>query len=175
MSSGADRVAKQDIAEVLVRYASGIDRRDWALFRTCFADDVHAEYTGIGVWDSADSITEFMEGSHAEMGHTMHQLSNLAITVTGDEATARSYVDAVLMAPDGRTGLNPIGYYDDELVRTADGWRTFENAWRPISPADSITRSPDPTMRSNTDWRKNTVLTRSSGISMPCLASTPCR
>lgn len=114
---------KQDIAEVLVRYSTGIDQRDWPLFRTCWTDDVVADYIGIARWESADAITSFMETSHADMGHTMHQLSNLAITVDGDTATARCYVDAVLMAADGQTGLNPKGFYDDELVRTDDGWR----------------------------------------------------
>jgi 3-phenylpropionate/cinnamic acid dioxygenase small subunit len=124
MSAADDHAAKQDIAEVLVRYATGIDRRDWALFRTCFTDDLRADYGDSGgTFDSSDAITDFMTTSHAEMGHTMHKLSNLAITVEGDTATARTYVDAILMAPDGRSGLNPIGFYDDELVRTADGWR----------------------------------------------------
>ncbi|MBV9952734.1 MAG: nuclear transport factor 2 family protein [Acidimicrobiia bacterium] len=124
MSDGDERVARQDIAEVLVRYATGIDRRDWTLFRSCFTDDLRADYGDSGgTFDSSDAITDFMTTSHAEMGHTMHKLSNLAITVDGDTATARTYVDAVLMARDGRPGLNPIGFYDDELVRTDDGWR----------------------------------------------------
>jgi hypothetical protein len=118
-----DRTARQDIAEVLVRYATAIDRRDWPLFRTVFADDVHADYGDIGTFDGIDAITEFMEVSHVELGHTMHRLSNLAIDVEGESATARSYVDGVLMAPDGQSGLNPIGFYDDELVRMSDGWR----------------------------------------------------
>ena len=113
-----ERADKQDIAEVLVRYATGIDTRDWALFRTCFTDDLVAEYEGIATWHGSAEITASMETSHAEMGHTMHQLANLAITVDGDEATARSYVDAVLMAADGGSGLNPRGIYEDRLVRT---------------------------------------------------------
>ncbi len=123
MTTTDGRADEQDIAEVLVRYATGIDRRDWDLFRTCFTDDVIAEYEGIATWDSADAITDSMASSHAEMGHTMHRLSNLAISIQGDTATARSYVDAVLMAADGQSGLNPCGFYDDELVRTPDGWR----------------------------------------------------
>ncbi len=118
-----ERADKQDIAEVLNRYSTGIDTRDWDLFRTCFAHDVLAEYVGIATWDSADAITESMEASHAEMGHTMHRLANLVIAVDGDEATARSYVDALLMAADGESGLNPRGVYEDRLVRTAAGWR----------------------------------------------------
>ena len=118
-----ERADKQDIVEVLNRYSTGIDTRDWDLFRTCFADDVLAEYDGIATWNSADAITESMKASHAEMGHTMHRLANFVISVDGDKATARSYVDAVLMAADGLSGLNPRGIYEDRLVRTAAGWR----------------------------------------------------
>ena len=123
MTRDDERAAQHDVAEVLVRYATGVDRRDWDLFRSCFTDDVHAEYEGIETWESVDAITAYMETTHAEMGHTLHRLSNMSITVDGDTATARSYVDAVLMAADNRTGLNAIGYYDDELLRTASGWR----------------------------------------------------
>jgi len=123
VTSEQEHADKHEIAEVLNRYATGIDRRDWALFRTCFTDDVLAEYDGIATWRGGDAITESMTTSNAGMGHTMHQLSNLAITVDGDTATARSYVDAVLMAADGQSGLNPRGFYDDELVRTPEGWR----------------------------------------------------
>ena len=41
----------------------------------------------------------------------------------------------------------------------------------PRSPADSIDRSPAPSIRSKIRWLKNTVLIRSSGISMPCFDS----
>ena len=117
------RADQRDIADVLVRYATGIDRRDWALFRTCFTDDVVAEYDGIATWVDVDGITDFMTTAHAHMRHTLHRISNEAITVHGDTATARSYVDAVLMAADGHSGINAIGFYDDDLVRTRDGWR----------------------------------------------------
>jgi 3-phenylpropionate/cinnamic acid dioxygenase small subunit len=123
MNADVERAAKQDITEVLVRYSTGIDSRDWDLFRTCFTEEVLAEYDGIATWHGVDEITDSMTTSHADMGLTMHQLANVAITVDGDTATARCYVDAVLMAADGQTGLNPRGFYDDQLIHTDDGWR----------------------------------------------------
>ena len=45
----------------------------------------------------------------------------------------------------------------------------------PRSPADSIERSPAPSMRSRIRWLKNTVLIRSSGISMPDFDNQPRR
>ena len=126
MTAATDREAKQDIAEVLVRYATGIDRRDWDLFRSCFTEDCRADYGGIGSWRGVDGITGYMVTAHAGMGHTLHRLSNIAVTVAGDVAEARSYVDAVVMAPDGSSGINAMGFYDDDLVRTGGGWRIAE-------------------------------------------------
>jgi 3-phenylpropionate/cinnamic acid dioxygenase small subunit len=114
---------RQDIVDVLVRYASGIDSRDWVLFRTCFTEDVDADYGDIGHWRSADEITAWMQETHAPCGYTLHSVSNHAITAHGDGATARTYIDAIVLGADDRAGVRVAGYYDDELTRAADGWK----------------------------------------------------
>lgn len=112
-----------DIAAVLVRYATGIDRRDWDLFITVFAADCDLDYGEIGSWTTAAAVTEFMRQSHQAAGHTLHRISNISVEVDGDRAVTRSYVDALIFAPDNSSGVNAVGFYDDELVRTAAGWR----------------------------------------------------
>jgi 3-phenylpropionate/cinnamic acid dioxygenase small subunit len=118
-----EREDRQAIADVLARYATGIDRRDWSLFRTVFTDDCQLDYGEIGAWNGVDAVTDFMEQTHAMAGHTLHRLTNQVITVDGDSAQARTYVDALIMMADNKSGVNGIGYYDDELVRTHTGWR----------------------------------------------------
>jgi 3-phenylpropionate/cinnamic acid dioxygenase small subunit len=118
-----DREDRQDIADVLLRYATGIDRRDWPLFRTAFTEDCELDYGDIGTWNGVDAVTKFMDESHAMAGHTMHRLTNQVITVDGDRAEARTYVDGLIMAADNDSGVNAVGFYDDGLVRSADGWR----------------------------------------------------
>ncbi len=118
-----ERDVRQDVADVLVRYATGIDRRDWALFRSCFTEDCDADYGDIGVWHGADAITEWMELSHQGCGHTLHRITNQAITPNGDGVAARSYVDAIVMAADNRSGVRAVGFYDDDLVNTDNGWK----------------------------------------------------
>jgi 3-phenylpropionate/cinnamic acid dioxygenase small subunit len=127
-----EAVARQEITDVLVRYATAIDRRDWSLFRTCFTPDVHAAYEGLPAWDGVDAITDYMADVHAPMGHTLHRVSNHAIDLTGTTARARTYVDAVLMAADGATGINAVGFYDDELVQAADGWRIVRRTFTSV-------------------------------------------
>jgi len=118
-----ERNDRHEISDLLVRYATGIDSRDWPLFRTVFTDDCHLDYGEIGVWNGVDEVTDFMDQTHAMAAHTMHRLTNQAIAVGGDKASARTYVDAVIMFGDNQAGVNALGFYDDEIVRTADGWR----------------------------------------------------
>lgn len=118
-----DRDARQDIADVLVRYATGIDRRDWALFRTCFTDDCDADYGAIGVWHGVDAIADWMEATHEPCGHTMHRITNIVVTPTAEGASTRSYVEALIMDGENCIGVRPTGFYDDDLVDTPDGWK----------------------------------------------------
>ncbi|MCV7155101.1 nuclear transport factor 2 family protein [Mycolicibacterium pyrenivorans] len=113
----------QDISDVLVRYATGIDRRDWTLFRTVFTDDCELDYGDIGTWSGVDAVTEFMVAAHEMAGHTMHRITNQVVSVECDTATSRAYVDALIMAQDNSSGVNAAGFYDDEFVRTDNGWR----------------------------------------------------
>jgi len=115
---------KAQIAEVLIRYATGIDFKDWALFRTCWTDEVDIDYGDLGQFTDADEFTTLMTQIHDGMGQTYHRISNLVIDVDGDRATARSYVHATLMAipGDSSSWVDALGHYDDGLVKTARGW-----------------------------------------------------
>lgn len=119
--STADRMA---IYDVLIRYATGIDRRDWALFRSCFTDDFVGVYQGFGTWNSGDEITEVMIAAHDVVGATMHRMSNIAIEPTAQGAKSRTYVDAVLTPLDaGGVTNQATGYYDDTHVKIDGTWK----------------------------------------------------
>jgi 3-phenylpropionate/cinnamic acid dioxygenase small subunit len=125
-----DRSDHELIGDVLVRYATGIDTKDWSLFRTCFTDDVNADYGDIGVWSGVDEITDYMTAAHARMPRTNHMMSNFSIEVDGDHASATSYVHVVLViAADPLMWIDGVGQYADELVRSDDGWRIRERTY----------------------------------------------
>jgi len=123
---------KEQIVEVLIRYATGIDSKDWPLFRSCWTDEIDVDYQQLGRFTSADALTEVMTRLQEDMGPTYHRLSNFVIAVDGDRATARSYVHAVLMLqPDDSTNwVDALGHYDDIFVRTQGGWRIRERLSR---------------------------------------------
>lgn len=123
MTERAD--AKADITEVLLRYATAIDTKDWDLFRSCFTDDVDADYGEIGRWSDVGSITEFMAAVHEAMRDTKHMLHNMVIDmIDAGHATAVTYVHTVqALAADPKQWVDAVGQYRDELVATPDGWR----------------------------------------------------
>lgn len=128
-----DRDTHDAVSDVLVRYASGIDRRDWVLFRTCFTDDVVADYGDIGSWNGGDEIVEWMRVVHDACGHTLHRITNIVVAAAGpSRATARSYVDAVVLGPDNANGAHATGFYDDELVKTPGGWCIARRTFTPV-------------------------------------------
>jgi len=41
---------KYDICETVYRFAHGVDTRDWALYRSIFADEVRVDYSSYGAF-----------------------------------------------------------------------------------------------------------------------------
>jgi SnoaL-like protein len=113
---------RDEIVALTIRYATAIDSEQYELLSTVFTADADLDYGEVGHWSSAAEVTEFMDVAHRGAANTLHRMSNHVVVVDGDTATARTYVDALILGPDG-SGVNAIGYYDDELERTADGWR----------------------------------------------------
>jgi SnoaL-like domain len=112
------------IVAVLIRYATGIDTRDWPLFRACFTDDFEGDYGDFGRWESGDAITASMEEMHRTVGLTLHRMTNFVIIGDAGSATSRSYVDALLMPVDaGGDVHHGVGTYDDHLIKQDGQWR----------------------------------------------------
>jgi 3-phenylpropionate/cinnamic acid dioxygenase small subunit len=132
MTVVVDHQVRAEVAELLVRYATGIDRRDWELFRTCFTDDCVADYGDIGAWQGADALTEWMQRAHAHCGYTLHRISNQTVASAGAAAAARCYVDALIMGPDNQSGVRAAGYYDDVVVPGPDGWKIARRAFTSV-------------------------------------------
>jgi hypothetical protein len=115
---------EREICEVLLRYATGIDRRDWPLLGSCFTEDFVGDYGSFGSWTGAQQITQYMRDSHAALGPTLHRLTNIDIRQHGTATQSRTYVDALLMSAElNGEPRQGIGYYDDEWTKTSIGWK----------------------------------------------------
>lgn len=121
------------ILDAVTRYFTAIDRRDFALLREVFTPDVDAVYEGVQVAGGIDALLAFVTGTSeirlpvdvVELQLSMHVIGNHVAVVEGDVARAESYALAHLVdRPGGEPRLRTRGLrYQDELVRTAAGWR----------------------------------------------------
>lgn len=115
---------EREIGALLIAYATGIDQRDWPLFYSLFTSDCEADYGSFGKWHGANAITEYMKQVHAGLGPTLHRITNITIRSVDGSVHARSYVDAMLTPmTEGGPMHRGVGYYDDQLTRTANGWQ----------------------------------------------------
>ena len=110
------------IQQVINRYTDGCNRQDWPQVMATFTED--------GVWEAGGppltghaTIQAAMAGFLAGMDYFTQQASAPVITVTGDTATARTTIRECGKFADRDEALEVLGYYADELVRTAAGWR----------------------------------------------------
>jgi 3-phenylpropionate/cinnamic acid dioxygenase small subunit len=130
--ANADDVRR--VADVLYRYATAIDTKDWPLLSACFADECDLDYGDIGHWTSAAAITEWMRVTHEAMPATLHRITNPVVDLRSPEsATARSYVHVVLMVSDHSSRpIQAYGSYEDELRSDATAWRITRRRYRQV-------------------------------------------
>jgi hypothetical protein len=129
-----------DIAEVMTRYASGIDTRSVEILRGCFADEVEIQASSAGRLNEVFEQTGFARGlktgreqwvrmlveGMSVMPVTQHMISNNLIELGGDEAQLTCYMRAMHFAGTQFPGSPPYevgGFYRHSMVRTAGGWK----------------------------------------------------
>lgn len=117
----ADRIALQD---VMLKYAAGVDERDFELYRSCFADDVEVVGFGERTVHGADNWLDFVKAALEQYGPTQHMLGPQLATVEGDSATTRTDVQALhyLKAKEGAT-LTLWATYKSNMRRINGEWR----------------------------------------------------
>ena len=119
---------RREIEDVLIRYANGLDRRDLDMVRTCFHDDVRAEYSGVRLATGIDAVIEHVRVLW-DFRSSLHLVGNVEVALEGDEARSvcRAVAYLVRAEHDDRGTLAMRGLvYEDRLVRTPSGWRIIE-------------------------------------------------
>ncbi len=117
------------VAETVYRYATGVDRRDWLLFRSLFADVVTIDFSSYSP-DSpprqmpADEWVAGIVPLFSGLAATQHSMTNPLSTIDGDAAAITMYVQAhhVLDPKDASSWFTIGGYYEDTLARIDGRW-----------------------------------------------------
>lgn len=133
----ADRLEIQDL---LTRYAHAVDTKDWDLYRTVFTPDAFIDYESAGgIKGDLETVTAWVSEALESFPKTQHLVANIDTRLSGDEATVRAMFYNPMVMQNGKNFFCG-GYYNHELVRTADGWRSRrlveESTWFEAMPAD---------------------------------------
>ena len=120
----SDRI---EINDLLIRYTRAIDEKDWDLLDRVFTPDARLDYVSSGgIAGPFSKVKAWLSKALAPFPETLHLIGNSEVQLSGDAATARTAVYNPMFfarADGGRHHFAVGAYYDDELVRTAEGWR----------------------------------------------------
>jgi hypothetical protein len=133
-------VDERDIVELASRYCWALDTLDRDKLATVFTPDatavlVSAPLTGFDeIWQRIHRALSSLDGSQ-------HVVGSHIVEVDGDHGTHRCYLIAQHRRDDAEGGSLYVvaGRYEDEVVRTSEGWRikhrTLTVMWTDGNPA----------------------------------------
>jgi hypothetical protein len=122
---------RTQISEQVIKYAMGVDRRDWTMFAGCFTDPVYADFSAGGMpaaTVSRDDLVGRISSVLNGFTVTQHISPNHVIEFDPhdpDHAVCYSYMFAQhLLRGPGRGEYYLLrGSYTNYMLRTPDGWK----------------------------------------------------
>ena len=124
-----DTSDQRGVVETLYRYAAGVDRRDWALYRSLFADTVAIDFASFDPALTprqlrADDWVAGVVPLFTGLATSQHLMTNPLVTFNDDGAAITMYVQAhhVFEPTDVASWYTIGGYYDDTLTRVDGRW-----------------------------------------------------
>lgn len=112
---------KEAIRELLAEYCFCVDRGDPEGLLALLADDCVWDGGPLGRYEGAAMRTFMSAAASGGDGKRRHMLANEIIAVSGETATARSYL-LVLQAADSGPTLTFAGFYEDRLLKVGGRW-----------------------------------------------------
>jgi 3-phenylpropionate/cinnamic acid dioxygenase small subunit len=113
------------IVAVAHRYCRALDTKDWDALREVFVPDATGDLGGSATRVGVDDIIDRIRRALGRLDVSQHLVGNHEVSVDGDTATHRCYLQAQHVRKDAVGGPNYIvaGRYEDRFVRTDAGWR----------------------------------------------------
>lgn len=117
----------------------------------CTPDVVWDHGSGLPIVHGPQGVSDFLVMMTSRYEGSMHALTNEMVTLDGDRAHSRTYLQAYHWLPvlDGGSGPRPAdfvttGVYIDDLERTDEGWRIARRLRRNVGPSPlGVGRLPD--------------------------------
>ena len=118
---------RSEINDLLIRYSEALNLADWDAWSACFTGAAHLDYTTAGgVAGSVPEAVAWLAPMMTMFDMRIHRMANVMITfASGDRALVGSQYATLMRIPATEgdpTYVEASGWYDDVVVRTADGW-----------------------------------------------------
>lgn len=134
LETGPAESDAEQIRDLYARYSFAYDGGRAEEYAALFTEDGVFEVVGGPDVQGRVALAGMVSAAAARPARTLHMVSNVLVTVTGDSATGQAYVQLLALV-DGALRVVTVGTYDDTFVRTATGWqltrRRFEAAAGP--------------------------------------------
>jgi hypothetical protein len=113
-----------EIQQLLVDYSTAIDQRRFDDLDQVFTPDAYIDYTAMGGIDGRfPEVKKWLSEVLPNFPAYYHLVGNFDIKVSGDTATSRIICfNPMKLGDDGQILFCGL-WYDDEFIRTGDGWR----------------------------------------------------
>jgi hypothetical protein len=143
MSTPQRTIDELEIRNVIARLALATDLGDLDEYASLFTSDAHLEMRAepgkpqvVPPTKGRDAILaggqkRRADGMTGPGSHVAHTIQTSAVTVSGDSATARTYV---VIYKNTHTKPEPLSLrvYNDEFVHTSDGWKLASRYIDPV-------------------------------------------
>lgn len=115
---------REEIIDLAIRYTWALDTKNLEDLRNVFTPDATADLRGVPC-DGVDAIIARIGGAIERLDATQHLLGNHQATIDADVGTHRCHLQSQHVLTDTEGGDNFIvgGYYEDQVIRTDQGWR----------------------------------------------------
>lgn len=123
---------RDEILDLIGRYAFAIDDRDWDALDDLFTPDGRVDFTATGgVAGTIPELKAFLDEAFSSIESSQHLMGSTVVSLAPDgrSATARTMCLNPLVFAGGTLATFAISY-EDRLVRTPDGWRFAERVQR---------------------------------------------
>ena len=120
------------VSQTLYRYASSVDKKDWAAVRALFTDDATARYGNYAPLEGADAIVEFIASASEKRSWLHHLISVYHVEVEGDEASALTYHTSHQIDEADPTTVGVIVARYHDRLRLMDGDWKIVDKWMEI-------------------------------------------
>lgn len=114
----AEMLAEREIRNRILRYARGVNRKDWGLMAELYHEDAIEDHGPLQ--GSPGDLLEWVQKRHATIEQASHFIGNCLVEVEGEVAFAETYC---IIVQHERTGTRSLSTGKDSVTRTVMGVR----------------------------------------------------